>query len=149
MKLPAMVLALAVGAASSAAAQSVSDSASVVAVVEQFHAALARGDSARAFEILAPDVMVLESGGLETAAEYRSHHLPGDIAFAQAVKSERKVEQVRVSGDAAWVVATSTTEGKFRDRPVNSVGVELMVLSRRQGAWLISAIHWSARRRAP
>lgn len=144
-----MVLALAVGAASSAAAQSVSDSASVVAVVEQFHAALARGDSARAFELLAPDVMVLESGGLETAAEYRSHHLPGDIAFAQAVKSERKIEQVRVSGDAAWVVATSTTQGTFRDRPVNSVGVELMVLVRRQGAWLISAIHWSARRPAP
>ncbi len=39
--------------------------------------------------------------------------------------------------------------GEFRGRPVNSAGAELMVLTRVQGTWKISAIHWSSRTRRP
>ena len=41
------------------------DSAAVAAVVGGFHDALARGDSAAALALLAPDVRILESGGVE------------------------------------------------------------------------------------
>jgi uncharacterized protein (TIGR02246 family) len=130
-----------------ASAQALGDSAAVAAVVERYHAALASGDSAAALALLAEDAVILESGSLESRQEYRSHHLPADIAFARGVKGTRSPLRVFVRGDVAWTTATSTTRGKFRGRPVNSSGAELMVLTRIQDTWKISAIHWSSRDR--
>ncbi len=61
-----------------------SDSAAAAATVERFHAALAAGDSVGAMALLTPDVLILESGGIETREEFRAHHLPADIAYATA-----------------------------------------------------------------
>jgi ketosteroid isomerase-like protein len=126
-----------------------SDSAEVVAVVANFHAALADGDSAKALSLLAPDAVILESGEVQNLAEYRAHHLPADIAFARAVPSSRSVIGVAVSGNSSWVTASSVTAGTYNGRAVNSAGVELTVLSRTgTGApWRIRAVHWSSRRR--
>lgn len=123
------------------------DSASVVAAVHGYHKALADGDSAAALALLTGDAVILESGGMETRAEYRSHHLPSDIAFARAVKSVSGPIHVTVRGDVAWVASTSTTQGEFRGRPINSAGAELMVLVRTPAGWKIAAIHWSTGRR--
>ena len=84
---------------------------------------------------------------METVAEYRAHHLPADIEFARAVRETRTMLRVTVLGDVAWSSATSTAEGQFRGRAVNSAGTELMVLVRTAGGWRIAAIHWSSRRR--
>ena len=119
----------------------------VADVVHRYHRALAAGDSAAALALLAPDAVILESGGMETQAEYRSHHLPADIELARAVRSERGDVRVWVSGDAAWAVSTSTTQGEFRGRQINSAGAELMVLMRTREGWRIAAIHWSSRAR--
>lgn len=121
------------------------DSAAVVATVERYHAALAAGDSATALLLLTPDAVVLESGGMETRAEYRAHHLPADIEFARAVTRERGPIRVTVRGDAAWAASTSTTVGEFRGRKIDARGAELMVLTRSADGWKISAIHWSSR----
>lgn len=121
------------------------DSAAVAAVVGRYHRALATGDSAAALGLLAPDVVVLESGGVETRAEYRAHHLAADIAFARAVPQTRSPLSVVARGDAAWVTSTSTARGSYRGRAINSTGAELMVLSREPGGWKIRAIHWSSR----
>ncbi len=130
-------------------AQSRSDDSAVVAnVVRQFHDALAQGDSGAALALLADDAVVLESGAIESRAEYRRHHLPADIRFVQAVPSTQGVAHVVVSGDVAWVSSNSETIGTFEGRPINSVGAELIVLSRTVRGWLIRAIHWSSRRRA-
>jgi ketosteroid isomerase-like protein len=126
------------------------DSAAVAATVDRFHAAIVAGDSALALSLLAPDAVVLESGGVETREEFRAHHLPADIAFAQAVKSERGPMRVFVRGDVAWASSTSTTTGDYRGRQINSAGAELVVLALVGKEWKISAIHWSSRtRRAP
>ena len=109
--------------------------------------AMPAGDSAGALSLLSNDVMILESGGVETRDEYRAHHLPGDMAFAQAIKSERLVRRVTVRGDVAWVTGTSTTTGDYRGRAVNSAGAELVVLVRTPQGWRISAVHWSSRAR--
>lgn len=130
-----------------AGASSLSDSSDVVAIVMKYHAALVSGDSAAALALLAPDAVILESGSVETRDEYRSHHLPADIAFARAVPSQRGAITVRVRGDIAWASSTSTTQGEFRGRAVNSSGAELMVLSREADGWKIRAIHWSSRTR--
>lgn len=126
-----------------------SDSSDVVAVIARFHGALARGDSAAALALLASDALIVESGSIETRAEYRAHHLPADIDFARAVPSTRTVTRVTVQGDAAWVVATSTTDGQLNGRVVNSTGAELTVLRRVAAGWQIAAVHWSSRSRRP
>lgn len=123
------------------------DRDAVVAVIEDFHAALAAGDSSRALRHLSEDVVVLESGGLEDKSHYRSGHLAGDMRFAAAVPRQRGEISVTVRGDVAWAHSTSVTQGTMGDREVNSQGAELVVLARDGGTWRIQAIHWSSRQR--
>lgn len=123
------------------------DSAAVVAVVAQMHDLMQRGDSAGLLRLLTDDVVVLESGGYENRTEFRAHHLPADIEYARAVKSDRQLRSLSVIGDAAWVSTTSTSSGEFRGRVVNSSGAELMVLRRTPDGWKVAAIHWSSRAR--
>lgn len=119
--------------------------AEAAAVVASFHQALQAGDTAAVRRLLGDDVLVAESGGLETREEYLSHHLPGDMAYAAAVTREATEPHVTIQGDVAWVMSTSKTTGTVRDRTINSVGAELMVLSRDGNGWRIRAIHWSSR----
>ena len=126
-----------------------SDSSAVAAVVDSYHKALSSGDSALALNLLADDATILESGGLETRAEYRSHHLAGDIGFARAVRSVRGPLTVTLNGATAWTSSTSTTQGEFNGRPINSIGAESMVLTRSGTSWRIRSIHWSSRNRRP
>jgi ketosteroid isomerase-like protein len=123
------------------------DSAAVATALERFHRALETGDSSAALGLLAPDLMVLESGATETLAEYREHHLPADLAFAGAVRNARAPVRVTLAGDVAWAVATSRTDGEYRGRKIASDGAELAVLSRSPDGWRIRAIHWSSRPR--
>lgn len=125
------------------------DSRDVATVVHAYDRALRSGDSATALSLLTEDAVILESGGIETREEYRSHHLPSDIEFAQAVEATQSPLRVTVRGDVAWVASTNVAKGTFRGRPVNSVGAELMVLTRLSGGWKIAAIHWSSRARRP
>jgi len=138
----AILLAL-LAAPTALAAQS--DENAVVAVVDAYHTALASGDSTSALSLLAEDVTILESGGVEDKEHYRSGHLAGDMRFAEAVPRERSDITVTVAGDVAWAWSTSTTQGRMGDREVNSRGAELMVLSRAGDVWRIRAIHWSSR----
>jgi ketosteroid isomerase-like protein len=131
-----------------AAHHGAADSAGVAATVQRFHRALADGDSAGALALLIEDVQILESGGAEDRAEYRSHHLGSDIEFARAVPSRRGATAVRVRGDVAWATSTSTTQGTFRER-ANSAGAERRVLVRTPEGWRIAAIDWSSRNRRP
>ena len=126
-----------------------SDSTAAVAVVERFHTLLATGDSVAAVQLLSPDLVVLESGGVETRAEYLGHHLGADMQFAMAVPSERGIVGFHQEGDVVWVAGTSTSRGTFRDRKIDSRGAELVVLTRSGSGWLIRAIHWSSRRNSP
>ncbi|WP_411282149.1 YybH family protein [Gemmatimonas sp.] len=123
------------------------DSADVAAMVHRFHTALEAGDSLTAISLLADDAEILESGSVETVSDYRSHHLPADIAFAKALKSTRAPLRVSVRADIATSTSTSITKGTFRDRAVDTAGAELIVARRTAQGWRISAIHWSSRRR--
>ena len=147
----AMMLLASVAPAWQAGAQQVvghgGDSAAVAGVITKYHEAMAAGDSATALILLTDDAVILESGGIETRAEYRSHHLPADIGFAKAIRSQRGPVHVRVQGDMAWASSTSTAQGEMNGRTINSAGAELMVLLRTAQGWKISAIHWSSRQR--
>jgi ketosteroid isomerase-like protein len=144
-----LLISLTTVSATPVAAQASGDSAAVAAVVTRFHAALAGGDSAAALAVLAPDVVIVESGGVETRDQYRSGHLAGDIRFASATTSRRGPIRVVLQGEVAWASSTAEVEGTYRDRAINSVSAELMVLARGSSGWLIRAIHWSTRQRRP
>lgn len=124
-----------------------SDSVAVVTVVDRYHRALSDGDTATALSLLATEAIILERGDVETREEYRSHHLPADIAFARAVPSVRGPVRVTIRGGVAWAISTSKTQGAYRGRAIDSQGAELMVVTREQEGWKIRAVHWSSRER--
>ena len=124
-----------------------SDTAEAVAASNHFYDLLARGDSAGAAQLLAADAVILESGDMETRAEYLAHHIGADIEFAKAVPGKRTIRQVVRQGDVVWLAATSTSTGKFENRPLDLSGAELMVLTRSKSRWRIRAIHWSSHKR--
>lgn len=124
------------------------DSVAVMAVVSRFHDALAKGDTGSVQALLARDLSVLESGSVESRAEYFAHHLSADMEFAKAVSSPRTLVSYTRDGNTAWLVSTSSARGSFRGRDVNSVGAELMILTKSTSGWQIRAIHWSSRRRS-
>lgn len=126
-----------------------SDSAAVAAVVAKYHEALAAGDSAAALALLADDATILESGGVETRAEYRSHHLPADINASRSSQGQRGPVHVRVHGEVAWTTSTTTSQRTVNGNTATSSLAELMVLVKTPRGWMISAIHWSSRTRRP
>jgi ketosteroid isomerase-like protein len=121
------------------------DTAAIRSVVESYHEALRGGDRQTAMKLLSEDVMVLESGYLETSAEYLSHHLAADMEFSAAMAGEREVVEAVVEADAGWVISTSRSKGEFRGHQIDSIGVELIVLQKENETWRIRAIHWSSR----
>jgi uncharacterized protein (TIGR02246 family) len=148
MRLPILIAAFLTAFAAPLAAQSsAKDSAAVVAVVDAFHAAMTAGNASGLMQLIAPDAVFLEAGGVETRAQYETSHLPADIEFEKSVATKRSPIRVVVLGDAAWATSTSETVGKFQGRAIDSMGTELMVLSREAGGWRIRAIHWSSRAR--
>ena len=123
------------------------DEHDVTSVLETFYAAMKTGDTAAAMQQIAPDAVFVESGKLETRAEYEANHLPLDIAFEKQVTGKRGPWRTTIQGDAAWVIATTEFDGTFDGGPVNFVSAQLAVLTRNEGNWRIRSIHWSSRRR--
>jgi ketosteroid isomerase-like protein len=119
----------------------------VVAPLESFYAAMKTGDTSAAMRPIAADAVFVESGKLETRAEYEANHLPADIQFEKQVTGKRSPWQVKTQGDTAWAIATTEYEGTFEGSPVNFVSAQLAVLTRESGQWQIRSIHWSSRRR--
>lgn len=127
-------------------AASAEEATDVTSTVNAFHDALRRGDGPAVMKLLAPDAIILEGGGTETRAEYESHHLAADMEFSKAVSSTRSDVRVQVDGNTAWLTSASRTEGTFKERPINSRGAELMILTKTADGWRIQAIHWSSQK---
>lgn len=119
--------------------------ATPVETVVAFHAALTTGNKAAALDLLAEDVLVFESGGVERGrAEYSRHHLEADAAFSAAVRRMLVSRTHDEKADNAWVTSVETVSGSFRGRAVNSRSLETMLLRRIDGAWRITHVHWSS-----
>lgn len=121
------------------------DDSEVAAVLEAFYGAIKKGDAQAAMSVIAPDALFIESGRLETREQYETSHLPADIDFEKQVNGTRDPLRITFKDDAAWVIATTTYDGKFEGSPVSFVSAQLMVLSQDNGTWKIRAIHWSSR----
>jgi ketosteroid isomerase-like protein len=118
---------------------------SAAAAVDAFSAALRAGDQAAVQRLLAPDVVIAESGEAERSfAEYASHHMGADMAFTAAVQFTLERREIIDSGDTATVISQSKVEGAFHGRTIRSLTIETMVLQRASGVWRIVHIHWSS-----
>ena len=134
----AMILAGLIASASSASA------AGAAATVDQFHAALSRGDTAAAAALLSDEALIFEQGAVERSkAEYSGHHLPADAEYAKAVASQLTKRTERTEGNLAWVGSEGRAKGTFRGKAVDRVSTETMVLRRAGDGWKIVHIHWS------
>jgi ketosteroid isomerase-like protein len=93
---------------------------------------------------LADDVLIYEGGGVERSAdEYASHHLLADIKYLSALKSTTLEHQVKVMGNMALSTSRAKTVGQYKDKAVDSEGMQTMVLEKIAGSWKIVHIHWS------
>ena len=116
-------------------------------VVASFHKALEKGDREAVLALLSENVRIFEQGWVEQSrAEYASHHLDSDIGYAKAVKSEVSNVEVSIDGALAGLMSQSTTKGTYDGKPVDSVGLETMVLRKTGDAGKIVHIHWSSRK---
>ena len=125
------------------------DPAGVTATIEGFYAAIKKGDPAAAMSFIAPDAVFVESGKLETRAQYEMNHLPNDIEFESQVTGKRRPMDIKFQGDTAWVIAETEYAGTFEGDPVDFVSSQLAVLTRDAGRWAIRSIHWSSRPNLP
>lgn len=115
------------------------------AVIDAFHAALKHGDTEAAQSYLAANALIYEAGGVERGKqEYASHHLAADAAFAQAVPSTVTRRAGEAVGNIAWIATEGRTTGNYKEKSVDRVTTETMVLRRQAGAWKIVHIHWSS-----
>lgn len=115
------------------------------AVVDAFHAALRRGDTKMALSYLAENALIYEAGGVERGRqEYASHHLGADSAFAQAVPGKVTRRAGEAVGNIAWIATEGRTTGTYKDKAVDRVTAETMVLRRQAKTWKIVHIHWSS-----
>jgi ketosteroid isomerase-like protein len=120
-----------------------------VQTVAAFHESLASGDQQAVLGLLDPEVIIFESGGAELSRdEYASHHLGADMEFSGATR-RKIVEQTNgEAGDTGWVLTRSETRGTFREKEIDILGAETVLLRRGENGWRIVHIHWSSRSRS-
>ena len=114
-------------------------------VVDAFHTALNRGDTAAAAALLAGDALIFESGRAERSkAEYAAHHLAADAAFAKETRRTMTRRSGQATGNSAWIATETRTVGTFKTKSINSIGTETMLLRRGPEGWRIVHVHWSS-----
>ena len=113
-------------------------------VVGNFHRALQSGEQSTARELLADNVLIFEGGGVERSAnEYASSHMKADMEFLQEMQITTLEHHVKVTGNTAISMSTSTMQGHYKDKDLDIKSMETLVLSRIDGQWRIIHIHWS------
>jgi ketosteroid isomerase-like protein len=119
------------------------DEADVKAAIESFYAAMKKADPKAAMAMIAPDAEFVESGRRETRQQYEESHLPADIDFEKDNTGKRGPWTIKVSGDTAWAIASTTYDAAAPP----FVSTQLAVVTRGEdGKWLIRSIHWSSMR---
>ena len=117
-----------------------------VVAATQLGDAITAGDVDMLKALIATDVLIFESGGVESSlAEYEDHHMPADIAFMKNMSSEVISRRVIEAGDSAIVLTQSRISGVYKEKEVDLSSTETLVLEEKDGQWKIVHIHWSSR----
>ncbi len=114
-------------------------------VAARLNEAIAAGNVDTLRELLAPNVLIFESGGVESSlAEYEGHHMPADMAFMKMMDREMLFRRVFDAGDSATIVTHSRVHGMYKEQEIDLSSTETLVLKNFDGHWKVVHIHWSA-----
>lgn len=107
--------------------------------------AIGSGDIDQLKTLMAPDVLIFESGNVESSlAEYESHHMQADMAFMSEMNIEVMSRRVIEAGDAATVVTRSRVHGTYKENEIDLINTETLVFKNLSDQWKIVHIHWSS-----
>lgn len=116
------------------------------AVADSFNTAIAEGDEAEVLALLDPNVLIFESGSVESSLdEYASHHMHSDMKFMANMTREIVSRQVMEEGSLSVVTTRSNTSGTYDGKPLTLNSTETLVLKRDESGWKIRHIHWSSK----
>jgi ketosteroid isomerase-like protein len=117
------------------------------ATLASFSASLAAGDKEKVLALLAPGVVIYESGYVEsTRDEYASHHLMEDMKFAKSTTQKVLRQNIRIAGATAVLWQETETSGVADGKSVHSRGTTTAVLEKGSEGWVIVHLHWSSRK---
>lgn len=112
-------------------------------VADALYAALRTGDENAVEKILAEDVLILEGGHAQSSrADYMGGHMKSDMAFLPNVNSTTLDRKVSQAGDLAWVITHSRTQGSYRDKEIDELSREMLVMKHDGHNWRVTLIHW-------
>jgi len=112
-------------------------------VANALYMALRTGDEDAVEKILAEDVLILEGGHAQTSrADYMGGHMKSDMAFLPNVNSATLDRKVNQAGDLAWVITHSRTQGSYRDKEIDELSREMLVMKHDGHNWRVTLIHW-------
>ena len=115
-------------------------------VADSLHQALTQGDAEKVREVLHPEVLIFESGGVEQSLEeYASHHMHSDMDFLAEIDSELLSRQVFEGENVVVISSRSRLTGTFRDKAVDLFSTETLVLGSTEKGWKVRHIHWSSK----
>jgi hypothetical protein len=109
-----------------------------------FHQALAGGDRDKVLALLAPQVVIYESGQVERSRdEYAAYHLGADIAYAKTVTRKVLASSERIDGNTA-VVWEESEATNVPGKAGRVHGLDTAVLEKKGDGWVIVHVHWSS-----
>jgi ketosteroid isomerase-like protein len=114
-------------------------------VVDAFHAALRKKDTAAALSLLDRGLVVFEFGTADPTVEaYAFRHLPLDMDVAVATRWKLETRRLGGEGNERWVLSTYHVSGKHPNgKPINLTMLETVILRRSGDAFRIVHLHWS------
>ena len=125
------------------------DTAALGAVADALTEAIVAGDRAAVEALLLEDARIYEGGKVESRTEYFSHHFGSDGAFLGAMQREPLTRSVEIDGHTARVTSTSRLHGTFRERAMDLVSTEVLVLRHSaENGWRVAEVHWSSEPRS-
>jgi ketosteroid isomerase-like protein len=118
--------------------------------LDNFHAAMKRGDGEKAIALLSPEATIYEQGFAETSRDqWKQNQLAEALQFATHTERRTLRRESNQVGDLAYVMTTTLTTGVFDGRKLELEGAETAVLRQEAGVWKIVHLHWSAHENAP
>ncbi len=118
------------------------DRADPVGTANAFRRALEGGNDRGAMSLMAPELLLYESGEQnQSRSDYAAHHMKADMAFLANARVTVLDQKTSAHGALAWVA----TRSRIATRDGDMISTETMVLRRKKAGWRIVHIHWSSR----
>lgn len=124
-----------------------SPEAQVRTVVEAYHKAFEQRDLEGLRRLLAPELLVFESGGVDRGRDtYLGHHLGPELKEMNAWTTSGMEMKVQTEGAMAYATCAFAYEATFTNGKTSKAkATETLLLAKEKDQWLIRHIHWSSR----